>query len=100
MRNGGTENVGGYQQDAIQTGMTRFYAEPTGHAAAQYDGAITPEGNVTMHSSGYSDSFFIAMQDFGVVVDHKYYTINQRVADKTRPENVAVFYGIYLGRPA
>ena len=50
-----------------------------------------------MRSTGYSDSFFIGMQDFGTVTDHKYYDVNQRFADKTRPENVALPVGLYLG---
>ena len=96
--NGGQAGV--YQADAVQTGMTGFYSEPTGWVSAQYDSAIWPEGNVSLHSYGYSDSFIIAMQDFGVVVDHKRYTINQRFADKTRPENVSLPIALYLGRSA
>lgn len=80
--------------------MTGFYSEPTGWTAAQYESAIWPEGNVNLQSYGYSDSFIIAMQDFGVVVDHKHYIINQRFADRTRPENVALPAALYMGSPA
>ena len=93
----GEEGAGAYQTDAVQTGITGLYCEPIGHSATQYPSATTPEGNVSMRSTGYSDSFFIGMQDFGTVTDHKYYDVNQRFADKTRPENVALPVGLYLG---
>ena len=93
----GQQGAGAYQTDAVQTGITGLYCEPIGHSATQYPSATTPEGNVSMRSTGYSDSFFIGMQDFGTVTDHKYYDVNQRFADKTRPENVALPVGLYLG---
>ena len=93
-------DAGSYEEDAVQTGMTGFFSEPTGHPGEQLPGAISPYGNVSMQSSGYRDSFIIYMQEIGVITDHKSFTINQRFSDKTRPENVSVPVALYLGSHA
>ena len=89
--------AGAYQADAVQTGITGFSAEPMGVSDAQYD-VVTAYGNVTK-SSNYSDSVFIPLTEMGVTVPHYAFYTAQRMADKTRPENVALPIALYLGRP-
>ena len=96
----GSRAAGSYEADAVQTGMTDFWAEPMGSAEGQYDGTITPRGNVSVTPSGYSDTYFIPIVDIGVMTSHKVFTINQRFADRTRPENVALPAALYMGSPA
>ena len=93
----GQEGAGEYQADAVQTGFTGFSAEPMGGSDVQYD-VVTAYGNVTK-SSNYSDSVFIPLTEMGVTVPHYAFYTAQRMADKTRPENVALPIALYLGRP-
>lgn len=72
--------------------------EPTGGAVEQYDSAYV-YGNVAK-TSNYSDSVFIPLVEMGVIAPHYTFTVMQRMADKTRPENVSIPVALYLGRPA
>ena len=92
------EGAGTYQADAVQTGITGFSAEPMGGSGVQYD-VVTAYGNVT-RSSNYSDSVFIPLTEMGVTVPHYAFYTAQRMADKTRPENVSLPIALYLGCPA
>ena len=94
----GQEGAGEYQADAVQTGFTGFSAEPMGGSDVQYD-VVTAYGNVTK-SSNYSDSVFIPLTEMGVTVPHYAFYTAQRMADKTRPENVSLPIAVYLGRTA
>ena len=91
------EEAGSYQADAVQTGITSVVTEPTGGAVEQHDSAYV-YGNVAK-TSNYSDSVFIPLVEMGVIVPHYTFTVMQRMADKTRPENVALPIALYLGRP-
>ena len=94
----GSNGAGAYQADAVQTGITGFSAEPMGGSDVQYD-VVTAYGNVTK-SSNYSDSVFIPLTEMGVTVPHYAFYTAQRMADKTRPENVSLPIALYLGRTA
>ena len=94
----GSNGAGAYQTDAVQTGITGFSAEPMGGSDVQYD-VVTAYGNVTK-SSNYSDSVFIPLTEMGVTVPHYAFYTAQRMADKTRPENVSLPIALYLGRTA
>ena len=89
--------AGAYQADAVQTGMTGMSTEPMGNAT-QYWNCVHPTGNVTA-SSAYSDSAILYIAEVGARIPHYTFTVNQRLADKTRPENVALPIALYLGRP-
>ena len=92
----GQGEAGAYQADAVQTGMTATSPEPMG-SATEYWNCDHPFGNITM-SFRSSDSAILCLADVGVQVPHYTFTINQRFADKTRPENVALPIALYLGR--
>ena len=94
----GSNGAGAYQADAVQTGMTGITSEPMG-GATQYWNCAHPFGNLTP-SSNYSDSAILYIAEVGAQIPHYTFTVNQRFADKTRPENVAVPIALYLGRPA
>ena len=94
----GSNGAGAYQADAVQTGITGLSAEPMGGSGVQYD-VVTVYGNVTK-SSNYSDSVFIPLTEMGVTVPHYAFYTAQRMADKTRPENVSLPIALYLGRTA
>lgn len=93
-----SEGAGAYQADAIQAGMTATAPEPMG-GATEYWNCDYPFGNVTM-SFRSSDSAILYIADVGTQIPHYTFTINQRFADKTRPENVALPAALYMGRPA
>lgn len=95
---GGQGEAGVYQADAIQTGITGIMAEPMG-GATQYWNCAHPFGNLTA-SAGYSDSAILYIAEVGAQIPHYTFTVNQRVADKTRPENVALPAALYMGKPA
>ena len=92
-----SEGAGAYQADAVQTGMTGITTEPMG-GATQYWNCAHPFGNLTP-SSNYSDSAILYIAEVGAQIPHYTFTVNQRFADKTRPENVALPIALYLGRP-
>lgn len=92
-----SEGAGAYQADAVQTGMTGIATEPMG-GATQYWNCAHPFGNLTP-SSNYSDSAILYIAEVGAQIPHYTFTVNQRFADKTRPENVALPIALYLGRP-
>ena len=94
----GSNGAGAYQADPVQTGMTGITSEPMG-GATQYWNCAHPFGNLTP-SSNYSDSAILYIAEVGAQIPHYTFTVNQRFADKTRPENVAVPIALYLGRPA
>ena len=90
--------AGAYQADAVQTGMTGITTEPMG-GATQYWNCAHPFGNLTP-SSNYSDNAILYIAEVGAQIPHYTFTVNQRFADKTRPENVALPIALYLERPA
>ena len=75
--------AGSWQQDAVETGITAVYSEPQGHNGAGpdfYDVTTTLQGNVSLHYTGNTDSWFTPIEDIGVQRDHYSYSINQRYA--------------------
>ena len=77
-----------------------MYSEPQGHNGAGpdfYDVTTTLQGNVSLHYTGNTDSWFTPIEDIGVQRDHYSYSINQRYASETRPANIAIPLCIYLG---
>ena len=94
----GSNGAGVYQADAVQTGMTGITSEPMG-GATQYWNCAHPFGNLTP-SSNYSDSMILYIAEVGAQIPHYTFTVNQRFADKTRPENVSLPIALYLGKTA
>lgn len=94
----GSNGAGAYQADAVQTGMTGITSEPMG-GATQYWNCAHPFGNLTP-SSNYSDSMILYIAEVGAQIPHYTFTVNQRFADKTRPENVSLPIALYLGKTA
>ena len=97
---GAGREAGGWQQDAVETGITSIYCEPMGGYGDNYPATVTLEGNVSLHDTGYADSIIVYMTDIGTPVVHRRYYINQRQALETRPVNIAQPSIIYLGLPA
>lgn len=90
--------LGAYQQDAVQTGISSIYTEPMGGEVSRYD-CIIPYGNVYRELDS-SDHWILQMFELSKDVPQYRYIINQRTANETRPSNISIRYGIYLGRPA
>ena len=93
----GTGEAGGWQQDAVETGIASIYCEPMGGYGDAYPATITLEGNVYLHDTDYADSVTVYMTDIGTPIVHRRYYINQRQAAETRPINVSLPVSIYLG---
>ena len=93
----GQEGAGAYQADAVQTGITEILSRVFVGGDGVFSTLVEPVGNVVTASPtgpqyGISPSSRVAGR-------YKQ-TIGQRMADKTRPENVALPIALYLGRTA
>ena len=62
--------------------------------------SIGISGNISAAQNTYADSVISQMYDIGKQITHSRFTINQRFADRTRPENVGMPVALYLGLPA
>ena len=85
--------VGAYQADAIQTGVTRLIVGAWSPDSSA--GIVSPIGNVTVSTESTTSGAVASTAPLRYLVD-----INQRTADKTRPENVSLPIALYLGRAA
>lgn len=85
--------VGAYQADAIQTGVTRLIVGAWSPDSSA--GIVSPVGNVTVSTESTTSGAVASTAPLRYLVD-----INQRTADKTRPENVSLPIALYLGRAA
>lgn len=100
------EGAGVYQEDAVQPGVTEFYPEPSGYGPGIADNGnivfnpIGISGNISVAPNSYADNVILQMYDVGKQIAHARFTINQRFADRTRPENVYLPVALYLGAPA
>ena len=102
----GANGAGAYQEDAVQPGATEFYPEPCGYGPGIADdgnivfNSIGISGNISVAPNSYADNVISQMYDIGKQIAHARFTINQRFADRTRPENVGIPVALYLGRTA
>ena len=87
---GGT-GAGAYQADAVQTGITNMVCRK----AVGSTEILAVYGNVTATSSDVGGAVGTSGE-----LGKTMYSINQRMADRTRPENVALPVALYLGHPA
>ena len=89
--------VGRYQQDAVQTGISRIigrqFAIPEG---GKY--TVSIQGNVS--SITYDEANLTPVASSSGMLSGYQQIVNQRMADETRPSNAAILCGIYLGCPA
>ena len=69
-----------------------------GGVQSQYN-CVNVYGNVASYTN-YGDNVILYLYDAGGYIPHYSWKINQRFADKTRPENVALPIALYMGRPA
>ena len=89
--------VGSYQQDTVQTGITAITSEPYSTEAQGTEAPSTAFfGNVSEVST-YHDAFTISLFEKANQFKHFEYHVNQRMADETRPVNIAIPIIIYLG---
>ena len=88
----GQDGAGKYQEDAVQTG---FVSITTRLLASQQEPLVLVSGNVS-RISGTIMSVTASTASQGAYG----YESQQRTADRTRPENVALPTALYLGRPA
>lgn len=99
LRNGGdlAAAVGRYQQDAVQTGISRIigrqFAIPEG---GKY--TVSIQGNVS--SITYDEVNLTPVASSSGMIPGYQQIVNQRMADETRPSNATILCGIYLGCPA
>ena len=99
LRNGGdlAAAVGRYQQDAVQTGISRIigrqFAIPEG---GKY--TVSIQGNVS--SITYDEANLTPVASSSGMLPRYQQIVNQRMADETRPSNATILCGIYLGCPA
>ena len=91
---GGSREAGSAQGDAIQTDITSLSSRYIG---TWYVGAgpASVSGDVTQTS--VADSNATTLQSGGIGDGYAYWTVNQRMADETRPVNIAITIIIYLG---
>ena len=99
MRNGGdlAAAVGRYQQDAVQTGISRII----GRQFAISEGGkytVSIQGNVS--SITYDEVNLTPVASSSGMLPGYQQIVNQRMADETRPSNATILCGIYLGCPA
>ena len=77
----------------MQTGITAI------RCRLVKDGGAFPtvevQGNVTYTEPGAVDRYY--MQLASIYEKESRYSVNQRTANETRPSNVSLFFGIYLG---
>ena len=93
----GGREVGSYQQDTVQTGITAITSEPYSTEAQGTEAPSTAFfGNVSEVST-YHDAFTISLFEKANQFKHFEYHVNQRMADETRPVNIAIPIIIYLG---
>ena len=89
--------VGRYQQDAVQTGISRIigrqFAIPEG---GKY--TVSIQGNVS--SITYDEANLTPVASSSGMLPGYQQIVNQRMADETRPSNATILCGIYLGCPA
>ena len=88
----GQDGAGKYQEAAVQTG---FVSITTRLLASQQEPLVLVSGNVS-RISGTIMSVTASTASQGAYG----YESQQRTADRTRPENVALPTALYLGRPA
>jgi len=92
LRNVVSNDIGGYQQDAVQTGIKIINTRRVhnGTAVIFVHGNVIDEG----FTPGTQGSCQSGTENMGL----ERYIVNQRMADETRPSNVSLLLGIYLGR--
>lgn len=87
----GSAGAGIYQADAVQTGITNMVCR----RAVGSTEILAVYGNITTTSSDVGGAVGTSGE-----LGKTMYSINQRMADRTRPENVALPVALYLGRVA
>ena len=90
-----SREAGSWQEDAVQTGITKIGATRFDTA---WETVATADGNV--RSFGGQILVDTLTANIGVKRDWQFFESLQRVADKTRPVNVALPIVIYLGSTA
>ena len=88
----GDGEVGAYQADAVQTGISKLVCRCLYGTDAE---VVTPYGNLTR----VRVTEISAANPNGGVKGWEF-VVGQRTADKTRPENVSLPTALYLGSPA
>ena len=90
---GGGREAGSWEQDAVQTGITSLSSRyvDTWHGIA---GPLDVLGDVT---ETLSTDPTTALQGTSIGEGYVRWTVNQRMADETRPVNIAIPVIIYLG---
>lgn len=100
LRNGGgmAGELGAYQQDAVQTGISSIRSRKYNGT----DGALVISTQIYGNVSAATevDAGYYAIAGSNVVASRLQQTVNQRTANETRPSNVSLSFGIYLGRTA
>ena len=99
MRNtgGGSSDMGAYQQDAVQTGFTAISSRLVVDSGNPV-GPSSISGNYTtktVQDSSQGLSTPLSPNTGRIIWENK-----QRTSSETRPSNVTMNYGIYLGRSA
>ncbi len=85
--------AGSWQQDAVQTGLTSLSSRYM-NSADVVAGPVNVSGDMTETSSTDTTT---ALQSSTLAVGQVRWTVNQRMADETRPVNIAIPIIIYLG---
>ena len=88
----GDGEVGAYQADAVQTGISKLVCRCLYSTDAE---VVTPYGNLTR----VRVTEISAANPNGGAKGWEF-VVGQRTADKTRPENVSLPTALYLGSPA
>lgn len=98
LRNGDASDAGAYQQDAVQNGIQQITSRIFGTVTENSAGPAAVVGNATRVTSTEATSYNVASGNIrtGVHV----WTVHQRNAEETRPCNVSLVCGVYLGRTA
>ena len=98
LRNGGgpDTSLGAYQQDAVQIGIQNIGTRPVSNTSSP---TVWVGGNVEQETQNSPDALYTQLttvKSNKIVV----YTNKQRTSNETRPSNISVTYGLYLGRTA
>ena len=98
LRNAGgpDSQIGAYQQDAVQTGITKIYSRLLGNLSSSA-GPSGVYGNVS-NGREFDSTSNVPSETSGS--GYVFWENLQRTASETRPSNVTISYGIYLGRTA
>ena len=98
LRNAGgpDSQIGAYQQDAVQTGITKIHSRLLGNLSSSA-GPSGVYGNVS-NGREFDSTSNVPSETSGS--GYIFWENLQRTASETRPSNVTIRYGIYLGRTA